>query len=120
MRYLPVLLWIALLVYCLIDVAQADESRVRTMPKAVWFLAVIVAPILGSVAWFVWGRPLGSASPGSSRSSGRSSGARRAGPTAPDDDPDFLASLARSNAQRERERRRREQHDEPDEPKDGE
>lgn len=109
MRYLPVLLWIALLVYCLIDVAQADESRVRTLPKAAWFLVVLVAPILGSIAWFVWGRPVAEAGRGRS-----SSGPRRTGPTAPDDDPEFLAALARSNARRERERRLREQHDEQD------
>lgn len=112
MRYLPVLLWIALLVYCLIDVAQADESRVRTLPKAAWFLVVLVAPFLGAVAWFVWGRPVAEAGRGRS-----SSGPRRTGPTAPDDDPEFLAALARSNRQRERERRQRERKDRPpDEP----
>ena len=111
MRNLPVLLWIALLVYCLIDVAQSDEARVRTFPKAVWFVLVLVAPFAGAIAWFVWGRPSGSANGGRA-----SSGARRRGPTAPDDDPEFLAALARANAQRERERRRRERHDEPDEP----
>ncbi len=108
----PILLWIAVLVYCLVDVAQADETRVRTMPRAAWFLLVVVAPFVGGVAWFVWGRPLGTAGGGRS-----SSGPRRSGPIAPYDDPDFLASIARSNAQRERERRRREQHDDPhDEP----
>jgi hypothetical protein len=112
MRYLPVLLWIALLVYCLIDVVQSDEARVRTLPRSVWFLVVIVAPFAGAIAWFVWGRPAGSANGGRS-----SSGARRRGPTAPDDDPEFLAALARANARRERERRQREQrHDEPHEP----
>ena len=109
---LPVLLWIAVLVYCLADVAQADEARVRTLPKAAWFLLVVIAPFVGGIAWFVWGRPLGATGAVGGRRS--SSGARRAGPTAPDDDPEFLASLARSNAQRERERRLREQHDEPD------
>lgn len=108
----PILLWIAVLVYCLVDVAQADQARVRTLPKAAWFLLVVVAPFVGGVAWLVWGRPLGTAGGGRS-----SSGPRRAGPAAPDDDPDFLASIARSNAQRERERRLREQRDDPpDEP----
>ena len=112
MRYLPVLLWIALLVYCLIDVAQSDEARVRTFPKVVWFVLVIVAPFAGAITWFVWGRPARSANGGRS-----SSGTRRTGPTAPDDDPEFLAALARANARRERERRRHEQrHDEPDGP----
>ena len=115
MRYLPVLLWIALLVYSLVDVVQADEARIRSLTKPVWFVLVFVFPFAGSIAWFVWGRP--SAAAGRGRSS---SGGRRPGPTAPDDDPEFLASIARANAQRERERRRHEQHGEPDdEPPEG-
>ena len=106
MRYLPLLLWFGLLVYCLVDVAQADEARVRALPKAVWIVLIIVFPILGSIAWLIAGRPVAVAGRGRPSSRGR-----RGGPTAPDDDPDFLAGLARSNAQRERERRLREGHD---------
>jgi hypothetical protein len=109
MRYLPVLLGIALLVYCLVDVAQADAARVRGLPKPLWLLLVVLIPLLGPLAWLLAGRP--------QRRVRASSGARRAAPSAPDDDPEFLAALARSNRQRERERRQREQKDRPpDEP----
>ena len=111
MRYLPVLLWIALLVYCLVDVAQTDGSRVPALPKPLWLLLVVLVPFLGPLAWLLAGRPVAH---GRVRTS---SGARRAGTRAPDDDPEFLAALARSNRQRERERRQREKKDRPpDEP----
>lgn len=109
MKYLPVLVWFALLVYCLIEVAQADPAHVRVLPKALWALLIVLFPFLGSIGWLLAGRPV--AGPG-----GRPSpGARRRAPSAPDDDPDFLADLARANARRERERRRREQQDHPPE-----
>jgi hypothetical protein len=112
MRYLPVLLWIGLLVYCLVDVIQADEARVRVLPKTLWILVIVLLPFVGPIAWLLAGRPVSGA--GAARSS---FGVRRNRPAAPDDDPDFLAALARSNAKRERERRLREKHDEPhDEP----
>ena len=48
MRYLPVLLWIALLLYCAIDVAQSDAARVRGLPKPLW-LALVVLILLFAV-----------------------------------------------------------------------
>lgn len=107
MRYLPVLLWIALLVYCLVDVAQTDGPRVRALPKPLWLLLVVLVPFLGPLAWLLAGRPLAQ---GRVRTSSRG---RRTGTRAPDDDPEFLAALARSNRQRERERRQREKKDRP-------
>lgn len=112
MRYLPVLLWIALLVYCLVDVAQADTARVRALPKPLWLLLVVLVPFVGPIAWLLAGRP--TAADGRVRAS---SAARRVRTSAPDDDPEFLAAIARSNRRRERERRQREQKDRPpDEP----
>ncbi len=110
MRYLPVLLWIALLVYCSIDLAQSDAAHVRRLPRPVWLLIVLVVPFLGPLAWLLAGRP--------ARPGGRVRfSSARGRPSAPDDDPEFLAAIARSNQQRERERRHREQTDRPpDEP----
>ncbi len=108
MRYLPVLLWIALLVYCLVDVVQADAARVRALPKPLWLLLVVLVPFLGPITWLLAGRPAGTQTRGRA-----SSGARRLRTSAPDDDPEFLAAIARSNRRRERERRQREQKDRP-------
>src|SRR5665811_1619449 len=58
-RYLPRVIELALLVYCLIDCIQSDEGSVRNLPKTIWVLLIIFLPIVGSVAWLVVGRPLG-------------------------------------------------------------
>lgn len=69
-----------------------DRRRIRRMPRALWVTVIVLVPVAGPVAWFVFGRPF--ATP-----------ARRSGwrvtigrpepprPPAPDDDPDFLRSL---------------------------
>ena len=83
LRYLPTLLVVGLLVYCLIDCVQAPASSVRTLPKVAWLLVIVLLPLLGSVGWLLAGRPTGPA--------------RRGGPPrppqGPDDDPDFLRGL---------------------------
>ena len=112
MRYLPVLLWIALLVYCSVDVAQSDATRVRGLPKPLWLALVVLIPFVGPAAWLLAGRPVD----GHVRTTS-SSRMRRTRASGPDDDPEFLAALARSNRQRERDRRQREPKDRPaDEP----
>src|SRR5665647_2839130 len=58
-RYLPVVIELALLVYCLIDCIQSDEGSVRNLPKTMWVLLIIFLPIVGSVAWLAVGRPQG-------------------------------------------------------------
>ena len=116
MPYLLVLLGLGLLVYCLIDVAQSDAARVRGPRKAWWFPIVVLVPYAGPTLWLVNGRPKGVARAPRPSPPVR----RRTRASGPDDDPDFLAALARSNRQRERERRRREQKDRPpDEPGNG-
>ncbi len=85
MRYLPVLLVVALTLYCLIDCAQARGEAVRGLPKPAWLLLIVVAPVAGSVGWLVAGRPGRSPRPGGPGG--------RPGPQGPDDDPDFLRGL---------------------------
>ena len=87
LRYLPTLVVVGLLVYCLIDCVQAPSEVVRALPKPVWLLVILLLPLLGSVAWLLAGRPDGQ---------GRRGGPpppRR--PQGPDDDPDFLRRLGR-------------------------
>lgn len=88
-RILPFVVELALLVYCLIDLWQADAARVRNLPKVVWVLLIVVVPLVGGVAWLVLGRPQsldGGATPGSRPPQA---------PRGPDDDPDFLRGLGR-------------------------
>jgi len=107
MRFLPVILALALVVYALVDCVRSDDSDMPVgLPKAVWVILIIVFPGAGAVAWLVVsrvarqgqrtpGRPLFGGGP-SHPSTSRAPAPR---PVAPDDDPDFLASLGRPEPQ---------------------
>ena len=105
-RVLPLLIELALVVYCLIDCIQSDEAEVRNLRKIWWVLLILFFPLVGAIAWLVAGRP---------KRDGRRSGVpwpstRTAGfpeyerprrQVAPDDDPEFLENLRRSNRDHE-------------------
>lgn len=82
-RVLPFIIIGLVMIYAVIEVAQADGDRVRFMPKWMWAVAVICLPLVGALAWFLAGRPL-PADP---------TGQPVKPPRAPDDDTDFLRSL---------------------------
>ncbi|HRW17623.1 MAG TPA: PLD nuclease N-terminal domain-containing protein [Dermatophilaceae bacterium] len=94
-RFLPLVVELAVLVYCLIDISQRDEREIRNLPKMWWVVLVILLPIIGGVAWLVAGRP-------------QRYGYPPARPLAPDDDPEFLRRLRQET---ETERRLREWED---------
>ena len=103
-RLLPYVVEVLILVFCLIDAIMADDSRVRNLPKWGWILLIIVIPLVGGIAWLVAGRP-GDAAPGPPPPPVARPGWEqppRARPKAPDDDPEFLASLKKSNSDHER------------------
>ncbi|MFT4295661.1 MAG: PLD nuclease N-terminal domain-containing protein [Micropruina sp.] len=77
---MPVVLLALLVIYCLIEVAQADPDRVRLVPRWLWVALIILLPGIGAIAWLVAGRPLRQQQPPRH-------------PRAPDDDPDFLRGL---------------------------
>ena len=77
-RVVPVLLLIACTIYTAVHVVQSDSEQVRGLPKSLWLVIVILVPIVGMIAWWIFGRPVESYSPP---------------PVAPDDDPDFLRKL---------------------------
>ena len=79
-RVLPVVPLALLVVYCLVEVAQANPDRVRLLPRWLWVALIILLPGLGAIGWLIAGRPLRQQPP-----------PRR--PRAPDDDPDFLRGL---------------------------
>ncbi|OPC82518.1 hypothetical protein B4N89_17640 [Embleya scabrispora] len=94
-RVLLLLLPLAVGIYAFIDCLTTDERKVRSLPKIAWvFILLLFWPVfLGPIGWFVAGRPRNEHVPGSgggfvSRGRGRQ--------MAPDDDPEFLASLARN------------------------
>ena len=86
---------LVLLVLALIGALSAD--RVRNMPRALWVLVILVIPLVGPVAYFLWGRLV--PAPLEGRPVHRA-GAR---PSSPDDDPDFLRNVDTEQSRRERE-----------------
>lgn len=82
-------------IYSIIDAVQAENSRVRTLPKVAWVLILFFVPLVGSALWFWLGRPradrFGSFGPPAAKPE-----------RAPDDDPEFLKFLE-AKARRERE-----------------
>ncbi len=106
-RLLPFAVEAVILVFCLIDAILADDSRIRNLPKWGWILLIIIIPLVGGIAWLVAGRPVNSAGgdvPRPSRTASHPETERpaRLRPRAPDDDPEFLASLKASNNDHER------------------
>jgi len=73
-----VLIVFACIIYTAVCVVQANSERIRRLPKLLWLMLVIVLPVVGMTAWWIFGRPLNQPDPP---------------PLAPDDDLDFLRSL---------------------------
>ena len=84
-----------LLVLALISCLSAE--RVRNAPRLVWVLVILLLPLVGPLAYFLWGRPLPPPAEGGPVRPGRPR------PSAPDDDPDFLRSVDIEQTRRDRE-----------------
>ena len=78
------LVWVALVVYALVEAVSTPKHLVRALPKTVWVVAILLFPFLGSVLWFLLGRNRG----GKRKSTAPS--------RSPDDDPNFLSTLGES------------------------
>ena len=107
LRFLPFAIELVLLVYCLIDCIQTDQSEVRNLGKGWWILLIIFFPLVGGIAWLVAGRPQrGSARRSvpwpTTQTSGFPEYERPHRSVAPDDDPEFLEQMRRGNAEQER------------------
>ncbi len=97
---LPFVVELALLVFCLIDCIQTEAGAERNLGKTTWIFIIILIPIAGPVAWLVAGRPTsrqgGRSVPWpATRTAGFPEYERPAPPKGPDDDPEFLAGVAR-------------------------
>ena len=113
-----VLVEIALLVYCVLNVITTPDDQVRNLPKLLWLLLVVVVPLVGGIAWLVAGRPQSRPRSLPQAGAGPASYGRpgRATALAPDDDEAFLRGLReRAEQQRRRaaEQQRRQSGDDP-------
>lgn len=108
-RILPVFAVIALYVYVLVELGRSRSADVRTLPKWLWLVVILVVPVVGPVLWLFLGRPRAEIPP--SGGEGGGSVGRRPGPSgpiAPDDDPAFLRRLDEQSWSSRMERLRRE------------
>jgi hypothetical protein len=102
-RYLPFVIELALLVYCLIDCVQTDVPR--NLSKTTWVFVIILLPVVGGIAWLVAGRPEHRPARNVPWPSTQTAGFpeyERPRPTAPDDDPEFLAGVRKSDEDHEK------------------
>lgn len=83
-RVLLILVPLALAVYALVDCISSRDEEVKHLPKLVWILLIVLATVVGPLAWIFAGRD---------RGAGRVAGGGRGGWVAPDDNPEFLRSL---------------------------
>lgn len=47
----------AVVIYALVDVAISQAGRIRSLPKPLWFVVIVVFPLVGAILWFILGRP---------------------------------------------------------------
>jgi hypothetical protein len=71
-------------VFVTVFVASANKNEVRNLPKWLWIVVCLAAPIVGGLLYLVLGRPIGAPR----------QRFRKTKSVAPDDDPEFLQNLA--------------------------
>jgi hypothetical protein len=95
---------LALAVFALISCLSAEEGEIRALPRLAWVLIILFFPLIGSIAWFLAGRPARTSAP---RSSSQPIGGfreyERPRQLAPDDDPEFLRSLNAEKSKQDKE-----------------
>ncbi|WP_082092322.1 PLD nuclease N-terminal domain-containing protein, partial [Demequina pelophila] len=89
LRVLPLILYLALVVYAMSDAMQRPEKEPYGLPKWGWAAIILLLPILGAVAWIVISRMKPDHGPQPRRQ-----------PIAPDDDPEYLAWLREQSRRR--------------------
>lgn len=53
----------AIMIYAIVDVAITPKSRVRKIPKPVWFIVIVLFPLVGALLWFLTGKTRRNATP---------------------------------------------------------
>ncbi|WP_188195822.1 PLD nuclease N-terminal domain-containing protein [Nonomuraea sp. SYSU D8015] len=84
------LVTLVLWLYCLFDVITTPDPLCRNLPKVLWVIVVLLAPLIGSIAWLVAGRPERSRAATQPSAFPEYDRPGRFAATNPDDDEEFL------------------------------
>jgi hypothetical protein len=95
LRALMYLLPLALLIYAFIDCLNTPEEEVRHLPKVVWVIIILLVWIAGPIVWLAAGKTR------RALANGPRDARREREWVAPDDNPEFLASLREENKREE-------------------
>ncbi|WP_020387696.1 PLD nuclease N-terminal domain-containing protein [Kribbella catacumbae] len=90
-RFLPFLISLVLSVYALFSCIQTRDEDVPYLPKLVWIVLIVFVPFVGPIVWLLMSRTEAARRDRAAAPKPKPGGR----PVAPDDDPDFLASLDR-------------------------
>jgi hypothetical protein len=84
-----------LVILALISCLSAEEGELRALPRIVWVIVILLFPLVGSIVYFVAGRPLTTATKRKAWKPGNGfpEAERPRAAVAPDDDPEFLRKL---------------------------
>ncbi|MGH8968540.1 MAG: PLD nuclease N-terminal domain-containing protein [Actinomycetes bacterium] len=96
-RVLLYVLPIALAIYALVDCIQTSDDSIRGLPKIAWIVLIVLIWVVGPIAWLIAGRDRGARRSWLPWPAGPGGGGGAGAPLAPDDDPEFLRGLGRSN-----------------------
>jgi hypothetical protein len=95
LRVLMYLVPLALTIYAFIDCLNTPEDEAKHLPKIAWVFIILLFWIVGPIAWLVAGKlrdaPAGGRTPSEWHRD------HRPQYVAPDDNPEFLKSLAEDN-----------------------
>ncbi|MEU3295259.1 PLD nuclease N-terminal domain-containing protein [Streptomyces longwoodensis] len=94
-RLLMYLVPLALTIFAFIDCLNTPEDEARHLPKIAWVFIILLFWIVGPIAWLAAGR--GRTAPAGGRTPSEWHRNHRPQYVAPDDNPEFLKSLAEEN-----------------------
>ncbi|MFB7496987.1 PLD nuclease N-terminal domain-containing protein [Streptomyces sp. NPDC056161] len=100
LRVLMYLVPLALTIFALIDCLNTPEDEARHLPKIAWVFIILLFWIVGPIVWLATGKVR--VPPADGRTPSEWHRNHRFEQVAPDDDPEFLKSLAEENKRDER------------------
>jgi hypothetical protein len=117
LRVLMYLVPLALTIYAFIDCLNTPEDEAKHLPKIAWVFIILLFWIVGPVAWLVAGKVRNA--PGGGGAAHLWHPHHRQESVAPDDDPEFLKSLADGNkAEADKEKEGKEEEGKEEDKKD--